>query len=669
MVSKAQRGSGKRRKASSAPTREQSKSGAPRSRTRLWQFATLLLVAVVCYANSLRVPFQFDDIGSIPENDSIRRLNTAFSPPAATTVAGRPLLNATFALNYALGRLNPTGYHVLNLAIHCAMALLLCALIARMLQMSGYAIARAQWLAFATALLWVSHPLNTEAVTYTVHRAESMGSLLIVCVVYCAARSIETKYSSRWQIAAVLACAAAILTKEIGAVAPVLVLAFDWLFIPGTWRGRLKTRRWLYVGLFACWGLMLAVLGGRKGSAGFDLEVGPLAYARTQAQVLVHYLRLCIWPHPLLFDYGWPIVQTWAPVVLPGAVILAGLGATGYFVFRRSRAAFAGVVLFVVLAPTSSFIPIVTEVAAERRMYLPLAALLALTVIGVDRIVSTRRAWLDRVPWAGPVLLTVLVLVSASLCIRRNRDYASPLGIWEQVLRYRPLNPRAHYNHGFQLEHTDRSSAAQEQALAEYRHAFELKPDFADAYINAGYVLAKRGQFDDALDMLKRAVDNKPGYGPVHNNYGQLLAQVGRKDEALAEYARAVQLAPWLAKAHYNYANALTQAQQLDAAIPEYREAIRLQPGFPAAYLNLGNVLAQKGDNAEVEQLYRKAIELDPNSSSAHYNLGAVFARQGRNAEAEAEFRAALRVRPDYALAQEALDNLLAGGAGQQRPQ
>ncbi len=192
------------------------------------------------YSNSLSGEFVFDDIGAIKDNPTIRNLwplGPVLSPPPGTTSGGRPLLNFSFALNYALGGLNVWGYHAVNLAIHLANALLLFGVLRRSFALpalrekfGGGAVG----LSFAIALLWAVHPLQTESVTYIVQRAESLVALFYLLVLFCVIRGAGSARPAGWYAGAIAACLLGMSAKEVMVTAPAVVL----LYAGASWRGR-----------------------------------------------------------------------------------------------------------------------------------------------------------------------------------------------------------------------------------------------------------------------------------------------------------------------------------------------------------------------------------------------------------------------------------------------
>src|SRR5580700_10360835 len=199
--------------------------------------AMIVLAALAVYYNSFSVPLIFDDALSIINNPTIHKLESAFSPPPNECVGGRPILNFTFALNYALAGLNVWGYHAFNLLIHALAGLTLFGLLRRTLSrppLNGRFGVAALPLALAVAVIWTVHPLQTEAVTYVSQRAESLMGLFYLLTLYGFIRSVESHTPARWQVFSFLACLLGTMSKEIIVTAPVMVLLYDYTFVAGS---------------------------------------------------------------------------------------------------------------------------------------------------------------------------------------------------------------------------------------------------------------------------------------------------------------------------------------------------------------------------------------------------------------------------------------------------
>ena len=490
--------------------------------------------------------------------------------PSQSSVAGRPVVALTLALNYAMSGLHTWSYHATNLALHISAALLLFGIVRRTSGRPGVSL--------AIALIWLVHPLQTESVTYIVQRTELLAGFFILLTLYCVIRG--------WNAPAVVACALAMGSKEVAAVTPVLMLLYDRIFLPGPVRQRWR----LYAGLTATWFVLGASLamGARAETVGLGhAEIPPLDYLRTQCGVIVHYIRLAVWPRPLVLDYSdWPVARSWAAVWLP-AVVVAGLLA-GTLWMRRKPAGFIGAWFFLILAPSSSVVPIVTEIAAERRMYLPMAAVIALVVLVGARL--PRRT--------GATLLAVTVLGLGLLTMQRNNDYRSEETIWRDTVAKRPGDVRATVNLGTVVVRQGRV----EEAVALYRRALEVNPESSEAHFNLGVTLVGQGRFEEAIPHLQRAVELAPQSAMAHYNLGVVLARAGQTDEAIAQLRGAARLNPRDAHARNDLGAVLATQGRLEEAMLELAEAARLDPQFADARRNLARARRQLEQTNDAQQ-------------------------------------------------------------------
>lgn len=632
-------------------------SHAPHRRAVWLAGAGLVLAAFVAYHNSLGGPFVFDDVPAIVENPSIRQLwppGPVLAPglDGGVTVSGRPLVNLSFALNYAMGGGTVRGYHLVNLLIHGLAGLTLFGVVRR--TWARFSPAEALPGAFCVALLWLLHPLQTAAVTYVVQRAESLAALFYLLTLYGFIRMAEKPETGRrlggdgeanrkpesrlWATISIAACLAGMASKEVMATAPLMVMLYDRTFVAGTFKEAWRLRGRYYLGVAATW-LLLAWLvagtTGRGGTAGFGTAVGPWSYLLTQCQAIVHYLRLVVWPHPLVFDYGTATVGHLGDV-WPQALLLVGLAAgTGVALVRRPVWGFAGAWFFVILAPSSSLVPVASQTMAEHRMYLPLAVLVTLAVAGLWARMGRRAA----------VVCGVLAVVLAGLTLRRNTDYGSEAGLWTDTVAKQPANGRAHNNLGKAVFAAGRPEAA----LAHYAEAIRLQPAVPEPYYNLGLALARLGRPAEAAARYEEALRLQPAYPEAHNNLGNVLLAVGRLDEAGVHYEEAVRLRPGFAEAHGNLANVRLEQGRGTEAIRHGEKAVRLDPRAAAARYNLGNALVQAGRLPEALVHYEEVLRLKPDYADVANNLGNVLVELGRLPEAVTAYERAVRLEPEYA--------------------
>ena len=556
---------------------------ASRATSRLERYAPLLIVfaGVVCFHNALRGPFVLDDFTAISNNPTIRTPSDVLSPPAHSPVTGRPLVNLTLALNFALGGLDVTSYHVVNLAIHVLAALVLFGIVRRTLhapRVSERLRPPANGIATAVALLWVVHPLTTESVDYTIQRTELLMGLFFLLTLYGAIRGFESSRPGVWYAAALAAFALGLGSKEVIAVAPVVVLAYDWLFWSPSFPAALRRRRFLYAGFAVVLALFAILVGTRLRGAftGLSRRMSPWDYALTQTGAIVHYLRLAVWPHPLAADYdGWPIATSLMAVLPYATLLLLLAGLTVWGLVRRRPLAFLGVWFFVILAPTSSFRPLAVEVVAERRMYLPLVAVVVLAVLA-------GRALLDGVKAprsVGIAGVAVLAAILGIVTIQRNRTYQTTLSFWNDIVEKRPDNPRARIWLAKHLREAGRNPEAIQHLTA----AVGLQPKNGDAQYGLGVALASQGRTDEAIQHYREALRINPKDAPAHNNLGVALASRGQIVEAVGHYLEAIRLNPGYAGPHYNLALVLAKLGEVPEAISHLEAAVGIDPHFSAA--------------------------------------------------------------------------------------
>ena len=583
-----------------------------------WRAAVIALAVVLIYANSLRAPFVIDDQAAIVQNEQIRDLSrpsAVLLPDSESPVAGRPLVNLSFALNYAAGGLDVRGYHVVNIALHLVCALLAFGFIRRTLELPPV---RRRFgagsidLAFAAALLWAVHPLNSEVVDYLTQRSESLMALMYLSTLYAANRAVTEPRSRTWPTLAVAGCALGMLCKESMATAPVMVALYDRVFAFDSWRDAVRNRWRLYAGLGATWVILAVIVlnGARSGVAGLSSGVSPWTYLLNQTIVITHYLRLSIWPSGLVVFYGWPAPLTLGDVV-PHAVLILALMAATIAAFARAPAfGFLGAWFFLTLAPASSVVPVATEVGAERRMYLPLLALVMLIVAG-GHAVWKRRPEARRLAFVPVIALVGVAGVLAAATVVRNREYRSQLTLAQTVVDRRPT---------------------------------------AVAYHILGETLMLDGRDAEAIGPLTEAVargNSRAGYplGIALVNQQKLSEGVQRLDTFVRTSALPYRLVPgWLQPprsevvsarvlmarvfaAERQWNQAAEQAELALKAMPSHPEAQRLLTG---ALINLGLERVVAGDLDEAVNAFRRALTIDPANETASKLLALAIDDQKR---------------------------------------
>lgn len=547
--------------------------------------AALFLIALglAAYWNSLRGEFIFDDVPGIVLNRTIRDLSDirqVLSPPTGGfTVSGRPILNLSLAVDYALaakdslGRPAPQPFHVTNLAIHLLAGLLLFGVVRRSLLLPGIpaSFARASApLAAAVAAAWLVHPLQTEAVTYAIQRAESLVSFFYLLTLYALIRLGTGGSAWFWWLVGIAAGLAGMGSKEVMVSAPLAALLYDRAFLAGSFRAAWRRRWKFHLSLAAGWillAILLASTGGRGGTAGVGAgdTVGWWEYARSQFGVIVHYLSLTFWPARLTLDYEWPVASTWQQIVPPALAVAALLAAAAWALWKKPRWALLGVLFFLALAPTSSVIPI-ADLAFEHRMYLPLAGLLTLLVVGAY-------ALLDRLTGARALRVAACVLFAGILAglawrtSRRNIDYRTELSIWQANVAANPHGARGFSNFGAALCRQAQVFFAQAQQAA--MDSRQLLLDGHD-----GPARSKQQLASDLLARARRSLDDSERFylRAIRENSGNFEARLGLGTTYLWQGEVAKNEGPLTADRLREHRRWLVKAMD------RYREAARLAP-------------------------------------------------------------------------------------------
>ncbi len=659
---------------------------SPWRRSRWLCVAAIVLAGALTYANSVDGPYILDDQVSIVDNSDIRQVwSTAAlrSTAGESPVVGRPLVTLSFAINYAIGGLSVRGYHVVNIGIHILCALVSFGIVLRLHHSIPFA--------FACASLWMLHPLNSEAVDYLSQRTELMMGLFYLLTLYASVRAHRSTHSTRWLVAAAVSSALGMACKQSMVTVPVAAILVDRVFFFGSFAETFRFRWRFYTALAVSWLVLViaTVISPTVHSMGFASGVRPWTYLLNQSVMITQYLRLAIWPRALVADYGYPRALVFGDVV-PQMLLIASLAGLTLVAFRwRPKIALLAALFFITLSPSSSLVPVATEVGAERRMYLPLAALVVLAVSLaawlLDRISESGHARAARTVAIAGVAFWAMVAVSFAGCtIVRNQEYASALTLartavdrWpsgharhvlgvellkagnrhEAIVALREAireDSRAHYTLGVALFDDGRPQEAREQ-LQEFLRLEPLLEQAVDARALIARSLFAEGRLDAAAEQFGLALAMRPSFPEGRLGLAETRFAQHRYAEAIPEYRahlsqRAENDGAWI-----NLGVALQRTGQSDSAIQAFRKAAELNPQSSLPYRNLAGLLLEKGDVDGAAGQARQAVALSPADPLAHDLLGVALFSQHRLDEAIAQFQESARLDPSDA---EALGHL-----------
>jgi len=594
------------KKTSSRPAKSQAPqpTAAPAGEIPPFLFSPALHLLLIClagvavYANTLGAPFALDDITSITTNPITRNFKLVLNSRIVTYLS--------LALNYRLHGLDVTGYHVVNLCIHLANGMLVYGFLGflqktPLLAASNFNDKEKRLIALFSALLFVCHPIQTQAVTYISQRAASLATLFYLAthLLYLVARLSPSRTRAvACGCAAFVAALLALATKEIAFTLPLTLLLVELIFFGGSLRQKALPLALLFLPLLFVPLALIPTLGARGNLTELLAKITSLTgdisrgeYLLTQFRVILTYLRLLFLPVGQNVDYDYPVFRSMTPEVLASlAVIVAILALAAWLLVRARRqgqtelnlAAFGLFWFFTTLSVESSIIPI-PDVIFEHRLYLPSVGFFSACVAALFVL---RRSLQQRAAAVAGLLLPLLalvVLVLAGAAAARNDVWRDEVTLWEDIVRKSPLKARAHGNLGSAYQ----SRGRLDDAAREYREVIRLAPRDPGAHINLGTNLYRQRKWAEAADWYRQALRLDPGNVAGHYNLGRTLTEMARLPEAEKELREAIRLKPDHDAARNSLSIVLFKMQRHAEALTELREAVRINPGNSEAVKNV----------------------------------------------------------------------------------
>lgn len=502
----------------------------------------LLVVAVTgAYLSSFRGVFLFDDFAAIFGNPNVTGENPV-------VLGHRWLVDFTFYLNLKLGGKDPLFYHAVNLLIHLGCVLFVFGGLRRtLIRVRGPADAgledeamAATLCAAGTALLWGVHPLTTQSVTYICQRYESMMAFFLFGAFYAFIKGLEGRHERLWFNLSLVMLLGGMASKEVMVAAPVLLLVYDYVFSGRNLRDIVEKRGLFHIASFATilvlmmYQVQLAAdqiaglnTGGRIG------ELSWLEYLYAQGEVILHYIRLALWPVRQCFDYDWQSCGVSIRGLMAVLFNAVAFGAGIYGVIRRTGRGFAVFMFYAVLAPTSSVVP-VADLAVEHRMYVSLVPAVAMLVymgyVLAGRL--SRRSGISR-GWVFTAVITVTALILGLMTYTRNLVYSSEVAMWRDVVMKRPGNLRARNDLAAALS----EAGDLEAALIEYYEVISRIPELLRRKLERGEAMVA-GVFN------KRSPEY--AYFVASANLGTMYCNQSRDyDTSFEWYLAALRVAPF----------------------------------------------------------------------------------------------------------------------------
>jgi tetratricopeptide (TPR) repeat protein len=592
-------------------------------RRPVWMIVPLVACAVVfcVYANSLWGGFVYDDTYFIEENPLIRDLSntpemftSAFweSSSRASKTFYRPLVVFSYAVNFALGGMNPFGYHLFNVLLHTVNLLLVFALI--------MAITRDLRLAAATSLLFGLHPIHTEAVAWVSGRTDLLGGFffLLSLVFYVAAcppdahREPDTRRKGWLLGGSLVAFVLGVLAKEnvvtlIGVIVLYQVVFRRWRLSHARHLALYATASVLYI----IW--RWSVLGG-LGAGATEFVTSPLMAESfgprmlTGVTIFARYLGLLVAPVRLAVDYSFnqiPIARApWDPAVLASGLLAMACLALWCVAWKRSPGSFFGLGFFFVtgsLIFANAVFPY-GAIMGERFMYLPSLGLLMAAVVLANRAIARLPAgWRDRVAAAG---LVVLALSASTRTVVRNLDWRSNFTLFQAAVA---TNPKSIINHTNLATEYFRMGQY-DHARHHYMQAMEIYPAFGTPYRGLGYVAVAEEDYQRGLEYFMKSAALSPDDDETHIALAVAYMRLKRFDEALAELDEAYQMNPRNCKIPHNIGFIHAQTGDHARAVEYYHEALEINPTAAETLLNLAIEYDQRGEADTARTYYERFL-------------------------------------------------------------
>ncbi len=598
----------------------------------LWAGLLLVAVTFVAYTPVLRAGFIWDDDEHVYENVCLRSaagLWRIWSDPHALPQY-YPLVHTSFWLEYHLWGLAPAGYHVVNVLLHAAGALLLWRVLLRLPwfgSSSGAApVLSAAWV---TAALFALHPVQVESVAWVTERTNVLAGVFsfaaaLAYLRFVAARALPARHAWRWYAAALVFFLCALLSKTASCTLPVTLAVLLW------WRhGRLR-RADMYrliplVVLAAALALQtIWIERGQVGATGGVWALTPLERVLRAGCAVWFYAGKLAWPHPLAFEYPrWHITaQAW-PQYIPALALLGTVAVLWLLRRRIGRGPVAGVLCYLVaLFPALGFFNIYLmrfQSAADHFQYFATPPLLAL---GVATVTCGLTALGSRQRRRNVLITALLLAICAALTARQARTYQDPETLWRATLA---TNPDAFFAHNALALLLDQQGHP-DQAIEHDRRATEIAPDFVEANVNLANLFRAQNRPAEAREQFRRALQNEPSYEPAYVELAGFLREQGDLAGAAEHLQRAVALAPWDVQAHVNLGWVYRAQHRPAAAIEQLEAALRLSPHAWPARLNLALAYADQGRTAEAIECLQRVLAEVPGEPEARAALEALLA-------------------------------------------
>jgi len=566
-----------------------------------FSLALIIFVGVLAYANSLQGQFLWDDESLVQYNPYIKdwsHLSRIFTSRLGSMAkeAGafyRPVQTFTYLLDYSFWRLNVFGYHFVNMGWHILVALSIFSLIQILFQNAK--------LSLLTALLFVVHPIHTEAVSYISGRADSLAAFFVITS-YILYLKQDQKHRAMFLGIMTISYVLALLSKEISLVLPLLIGLYHYTF-----KKPVHIKAFLIligtVIIYVLWrGMVIGMANIAEGAVPTFLERLPGVFI-----ALTNYFSLLLFPFNLHMEYGGILFRFSEPKAMIGFVLLIVLCV---YVFRKKKKDpflfFAAGWFFIALFPSSNILLPINAYMAEHWLYLPSIGFFLIVARILINLFENQK-------FKGPAIIAIigLLVFYSFLTIQQNRYWNNGIDFYQKMLQYAPESSRLYNN-------------------------------LAKAYHDAG-------KNDELIDLLKSSIQLQSDNALAHNNLGNAYKRIGKFEEAKRSYQQAIKIDPKHAGPYFNLSIIYTEVERNnEEAIVLLNKAIELSPHFSKPYNKLGLIYLERGENKKAIKLLTKALKLNPDDPEIYHHFGYLYIQLGDQRKAVAMYKKAIEVNPNY---------------------
>jgi len=612
------------------------------SKFHLIAIVSIFLVGFSIYFNSFNAEFLMDDEGLIEKNPYIRNFSYIPKVFSESLFAGvkkefncyRPIQLFTYIFDYHFYQLNPVGYHITNTILHILVAIFIYGLFNILFNNT--------LISLFTSLLFVSHPIHTEAITYISGRADSLMALFLLISFVLYIKYISSKKIYLY-IFVLISYILSLLSKEMAMVLLLLIPIYHYTF-----NKKIKFTNYfpLLLVTFAYLFLRTKIIKlspiNPEQSTSFLQRVPGFFVAMT------NYIKLLILPFNLHMEYGFILFKLGNPYAIIGILIFSLLIYL-CIVFRRNKPVFFSISIFLLtLLPVSNLYPL-NAYMAEHWLYIP--------SIGLFFLLSYFLVYIyKKIKSVGIGIFLILLIFYSSLTIKQNQYWKTAITFFERTLKFNPKNPNVHNNLGVAYM----KKKLYDKAILEFKKAIEINPKNPNPYSNLSLVYNNKGMYNEAVVFAKKAIEIDPNFFEAYYNLGLSYYNMKKYDQACLQYEKTISINPHFSPAYYLLGIIYATEKKYDEAITNYKKAISINPTLAEAYNNLGVIYGEKGMHDKAIEYYKKAISINPTLAEAYNNLGNAYFIKGNFDEAIKYCKKAISMNPSWAEAYNRLGEIYA---------